>query len=259
MCDINVKARKEQWARINCMWTSPPSVLTIGPDEVHVWCINLDMPPMRIQEMEAIVSGDELTKSQRFHFDKHRRHYIASHGMLRKILGSYLNLDPNHIQFKYSQLGKPTLALVENQIPLSLNLSHSNELALCAVTLNRSIGIDIEFVRPDFDLVFIAKHFFLPREYELINSFPFDQRQNAFFNLWTLKESYLKATGEGIGGLEKVEFSMFSKESIQVIINNENTRVAKYWTIQQFTPSKGYTAGLAVEGNSNYIYNYFKI
>ena len=126
-----------------------------------------------------------------------------------------------------------------NPKPLCFNLSHSNEIALCAITLNRSIGIDIEYIHSNPDLESIAEHYFSPREHETINSFSPDQRHIAFYDLWTLKEAYLKATGEGIGGLGKVEFSMSSYDPPQVIINKENT--INNWTIRQLMPSQGYT------------------
>ncbi|MGD9162336.1 MAG: 4'-phosphopantetheinyl transferase superfamily protein [Desulfobacteraceae bacterium] len=249
----------ETWTRLKCIWTSPPPGLKAVNGEVHVWCIHLDMSSMQIQQMEAILSDDELAKAHRFHFDTHRRRYIARHGMLRKVLSKYLYLDPGQIQFNYRPLGKPTLACFKNHTPLCFNLSHSNELALLAITFNRSIGVDIEFKRSNTDLASIAKHYLSPYEYELIKSLSSNHRIDTFFDLWTLKEAYLKATGEGIGGLEKVEFSMSSYDPPQVIINKENTNTSNNWTISQLMPSQGYTAGLAVEGNGDYVYRYYNI
>lgn len=257
--DIPKKSGDEIWTKLKCVWTSPPSVLTAVNGEIHVWCIHLNMPPIQIQQIEAILSDDELAKAHRFHFDIHRRRYIARHGMLRKVLGKYLYLDPGQIQFNYSPSGKPTLVLNGNHTPLCFNLSHSNEIALFAVAINRSIGIDIEFIQSNPDLESIANTFFSSNEYEFISSFSPDQRHIAFFDLWTLKEAYLKATGEGIGGLEKVELSMSSYDPPQVIINKENTNTINNWTISQLMPSQGYTAGLAVEGNGSYVYRYYKI
>ena len=255
--DILTNSKEKTWTRIDCMWTSPPPALTIENGEVHVWCIHLNMPHIQIQQMETILSDDELVKANRFHFDKHRRCYIASHGMLRKILSRYIYLNPSQIQFNYSPLGKPTLAFGGNHVPLSFNLSHSNQLALIAVALNRSIGIDIEFMRFNTDLESIAEQYFSPSEYETIKSFSPYQRHSSIFDLWTLKEAYLKATGEGIGGLDQIEFSLSPYKSPQVIINKKNSS-ATSWTIRQMIPLAGYTAGLAVEGNSSYVFRYYK-
>ena len=103
----------------------------------------------------------------------------------------------------------------------------------------------------------MARYFFSPREYEIICSSSPDQKQAAFFDLWTLKEAYLKATGKGIRGLEQVKFSMSSGEAPISIINRENASAAEQWTMLRIIPSPGYTAGLAVEGKEMNLQFYF--
>jgi 4'-phosphopantetheinyl transferase len=254
--NISMEYRWEVWPKQECLWRSPPSVLNVDSDEVHVWRIHLDLPTMQIRQMEQMLSSDEKLRADRFQFKWHRRRYIASHGALRRILSRYLRSEPDQLKFAYSLLGKPALASNGNAKPLCFNLSHSNEIALCAVTFNRSIGIDLEYVRPNLDADSMAKSFFSPHEYVTISSFHPDYRHEAFFDLWTLKEAYLKATGKGIGGLEKVEFSMFSGEVPIPNINKENTFVKDRWTMLQIIPSQGYTAGLAVEGMESHIQFY---
>ena len=247
----------EPWPRLECLWSSPPSVPNASSNEIHVWHIRLDVPLGQIQQLGRTLSQDEQLKAERFHFDRHRRRYIASHGSLREILSRYLGSDPSQLQFTYSPLGKPSLASKINSKKLCFNLSSSNELALCAITLNRSIGVDIEHIRPNPDAESLAKHFFSPREYNTINSFPPEQRQDVFYNLWTLKEAYLKATGEGIGGLEKVEISISHRESQVLHSINGKPQTTRRWSIIQLLPERAYTAGLALEGSVDHNYCFY--
>jgi len=246
--NISLDSCGKAWPKLECLWSSPPSVLIAAIDEVHVWRIPLDLPSGQIQRIGQTLSSDEQSKANRFHFERDRRRYIASHGTLRNIIGKYLCVEPGQLKFYYSPLGKPFLVSDKNTEQLCFNLSHSNEYALCAVTLNREIGIDLEYIRPNPDTESMARRLFSHREYETIYSFSPNQRQQAFFDLWTLKEAYLKATGKGIGGLEQVEISLSSTDAPSLLVDSENKCVTDRWTILQFKPAQGYTAGLAVEG-----------
>jgi 4'-phosphopantetheinyl transferase len=248
----------ETWPRLPCLWKSPPSIPKAANDEVHIWRIRLDLPVRQIQNLQQILSPDERMKANRFHFDRHRRRYIASHGSLRIILSKYLGLNPSQLQFSYSPLGKPALTSNENTKRICFNLSHSNEMALCAVTLNRSVGIDLEHIRPNFELESLAKKIFSPKENKMLNFLPVSEKQNLFFNLWTLKEAYLKATGEGIGGLSYIEFLILQEELTCIKKTNGEIQIVGDYSIHQLIPEQGYTAGIAVEERSQYDYYFFQ-
>lgn len=247
----------EVWPKLACLWNYPLLNPNAANNEVHVWRIRLDLSVKKIQQLARTLSPDEQLKADGFHFNRHRRQYIASHGSLRMILSKYLGPAPSQLQFTYSSRGKPSL--VSNGIaePLCFNLSNSNELALCAVTLNRAIGIDIEYIRPKIDNKSLSKHFFSTQENKLINSFPHEERQDIFLNLWTLKEAYLKATGEGIKGLENIEISISHREQPVIHSINGMIQTKRRWSIIQLFPERGYTAGLAVEGSIDHNYCFY--
>jgi 4'-phosphopantetheinyl transferase len=109
-----------------------------------------------------------------------------------------MNIEPSQLQFCYSPHGKPALADADTTGMLQFNLSHSGEIALYAVACERQIGIDIERLRPFSELEQIAKRFFSNREYEELRALSPSQQHDAFFRYWTLKEAYVKATGQGL-------------------------------------------------------------
>ena len=75
------------------------------------------------------------------------------------------------------------------------NLSHAGTFAVCAVSC-APVGCDVELIRAYLPAV--ARRFD-PAEARLLEEEPDEARRaELFFRLWTLKESYMKAVGEGI-------------------------------------------------------------
>ncbi|QLE59060.1 4'-phosphopantetheinyl transferase HetI [Nostoc sp. TCL26-01] len=222
-------------------WLPKPENLTLLSDEVHVWRIHLDRPESELQDLAATLSSDELTRANRFYFPEHRRRFIAGRGILRSILGNYLGVVAQEVKFDYEPRGKPLLASSFAQSGLLFNLSHSENLALCAVNYSRQIGIDLEYLRTTSDLEGLAQRFFLPREYDLVRSLPDEQKSKVFFRYWTCKEAYLKATGDGIAQLEKIEVALTPTEPARLQIFPD-------WHLLELVPDNNCVAAVAVAG-----------
>ncbi|QLE42395.1 4'-phosphopantetheinyl transferase superfamily protein [Nostoc sp. C052] len=224
----------------NDIWQPAPTDLTLLQDEIHVWRIDLNQPESQLQNLTATLSSDEIARAERFYFPKHRQHFIAGRGSLRTILGRYLDIKPSQVQFNYQQRGKPVLADTFADSGLAFNLSHSQDLGLCAVNCTRPIGVDLEYIRPMSDLEALAKRFFLPREYEMLRSLSPNQQQEVFFRYWTCKEAYLKATGDGLSQLEQIEVLLTPTEPAKLQITED-------WSLFELVPTNNYVAAVAVE------------
>ncbi len=72
-------------------WNHPPEFLILDDDEVHLWRATLDLPPSDVQALEQILAADERARANKFHFQKHRTHFVVARGVLRAILGRYLS------------------------------------------------------------------------------------------------------------------------------------------------------------------------
>jgi 4'-phosphopantetheinyl transferase len=105
-----------------------------------------------------------------------------------------LSCPATEITFVYGVRGKPALA----DVALHFNLAHSDGLAVIGVTRSGPLGIDVERLRCVEDFMSIATTCFSPRERAAIAAMPPDQQTLGFFTCWTRKDTYLKATGEGI-------------------------------------------------------------
>jgi 4'-phosphopantetheinyl transferase len=235
-----------------CLWNELPGEVTLPEDEVHVWCVSLDQSASHIQSLFHILSPKERTRAERFHFERDHRRYIASQGHLRKLLGRYLRIAPEHIEFCHGARGKPALKETGNTgTTLKFNLSHSHEVALYAITQNREVGIDIEHIRPVSDAIQIAERFFSPQEQKIFRSLPPEQQIEAFFNCWTRKEAFIKAIGEGLyHPLDQFSVSLAPGEPARLLhVENDPQETAR-WFLQALNPASGYVATLVVEGQS---------
>src|SRR5215467_14587646 len=115
--------------------------------DVHVWFVDLRIASSSIRPLNNVLSCAEHRRSKKFKFEKDRTKYVIAHSALRHILAGYLELDPSQLEFREGPYGKPELVSNAQGEPLNFNLSHSHEAALVAVTLERDIGIDIEYIK----------------------------------------------------------------------------------------------------------------
>ncbi|HCF26730.1 MAG TPA: 4'-phosphopantetheinyl transferase [Cyanobacteria bacterium UBA11049] len=246
-------------SKIDRQWCSPPKSLKLSRNDVHVWRATLDRPAECVCQLAQSLSDDERLRAERFYFERDRSRFIVGRGLLRFILSRYLEIAANKLQFCYSSRGKPELIETSREYKLRFNVSHSQEIVLYAVTRDRSIGIDVEYIRPLPEAEQIVKSFFSLYEKSVFERLPPDQKQLAFFNCWTRKEAFVKAIGDGLSlPLDRFDVSLIPGEPARLLgIKGDNRaldhlrhRTCSNWSLQDITPIPGYVAALAVEGQS---------
>ena len=146
----------------------------------------------------TLLSPDERSRAQRFSCDDARDCYITGRGLLRRILGKYLCLPPERIEFEYTINGKPSLRHSHDCPDIRFNISHSNGLMLIGIAGGTEIGVDIEKIDPAFDTANIRAGFFTEHEKIWFHGLAEEQRQEAFFRWWVEKEAVGKLSGRGI-------------------------------------------------------------
>ena len=222
----------------------------MGDDEVHIWRVLLDKTPSRIQSFLHNLAVDEQARAERFHFDRDREHFIVARGVLRAILGGYLNRAPERLSFCYNSHGKPALAGEADGDAIRFNVSHSDGVALYAVTRGREVGIDLEHIRLNLAIAEIAERFFSQREVMMLRTLPPEEQRQAFFRCWTRKEAYSKVRGEGLSlSLDQFDVSPAPGEPAAMLSVPGDPNEASHWFLQELTPAPGYVAALAVEGH----------
>jgi len=232
--------------RITC---NPPEIVRLGSNSVHVWKSFLDVDEETVQHFFTLLSEQEKQKALRFHAARHRRKYIAAHGLLRVIVGGYAEADPKSLTFCTNQYGKPFLCADQKTIPLLFNLSHSHNLCMIAVCSGLEVGIDVEYMNRDINVLELANRFFSKREIEKISSLPEGLRNYAFFRCWTRKEAYLKAKGKGLFiELHRFEVSVLPTEPAAVLSADESPEDVDRWHLFDLDPYPGYAGALSIAG-----------
>ena len=232
-------------------WCGPPQAATIDSDEVHVWRAALNQPPSQIRYFRRLLAADEQTRAARLYFEKDREHFIAARGIVRDILGRYLNSAPESLSFRYGSHGKPDLAGDGSKAGIRFNLSHSRGVALCAVASGRQVGIDVEQVRAELAIVEIAERFFSPREVATLLLLPAQEQRPAFFRCWTRKEAYIKARGEGLSiPLDQFDVSLSPGEPAALLDARPDSSECSRWSLQDLDAAPGFAAALAMEGQA---------
>jgi 4'-phosphopantetheinyl transferase len=229
-------------------WPPPPPEFHLADDEIHVWCAALDGPAADPARFFSLLCPSERERAQRFRFERHRRWFIVRRGLLRLLVGRYLNIGPDQLVFTCGARGKPSVSECQHTQPLHFNLSDSSGLALYAMTRAAPLGVDTERLEPVRDLDGLAARFYSPREKAALDALPEPQKTEAFFNCWTRKEAYLKATGEGISeSLPKVEFTLAPGDPPRMLSIAGDARTAAKWMIYSFEPAPGFVGALAIK------------
>ncbi|MCP4537296.1 MAG: 4'-phosphopantetheinyl transferase superfamily protein [Chloroflexi bacterium] len=232
------------------MWSHPPKTLKLAHDEIHVWRASLELTTAHITSLYASLSPDEQARANRFRFNKLREHFVAARGLLRAILSQYLHVSPGQLEFRYNPHGKPSL-IPSEKYTVNFNLSHSEGLALYAVSYAESIGIDLELVRPISDMEQLVERFFSSQERTMFRALPPNQKLAAFFTCWTRKEAYLKARGEGLTlPLDQFDVSLIPGEPATLLSDRTTPLNISPWSLQDLHPGPEYVAALAAQGDN---------
>ena len=200
----------------------------------------------------SLLSQDERARSQRYRRSYDRQQFVTARGLLRQYLGSYLDISPEQICFQYGDRGKPSLAPELQsrsgdaiQRSLYFNTSHSGGVLLLAFAWDIEIGVDLEVPREINDLLELAQCFFFSSEVEELEKRTESERSTLFFQYWTCKEAYLKATGVGLLHLEQTPIVWDDNHQPRPFIY-QNGQVGRIQTVSLHCGYPGAIAAIAI-------------
>jgi 4'-phosphopantetheinyl transferase len=220
--------------------------LVLPRNEVHIWSASLELNAEELECLQAALAPDELDRAAQFRFPHGRRQFIAARGLLRQVLSLYCHLEPAALHFRGNAFGKPEFpAMFKTETrDLRFNYSHSQMFAVFAIAQGREVGVDVEFVRPNVAIEQIAQRFFSRNESAALRAMPATQHPEYFFKVWTTKEAYVKARGQGIR-IPFDSFEVFPVEEGSSAVTGED---GKCWGLHLFSPAPGFVASVASEG-----------
>lgn len=195
----------------------------------NIYLMNTDVSADFYNKWLTKLSEARQQKILQFKFQKSRNQSLCA-GVLFKYVLERNKINEDDIEIDTSGYGKP---YIKNKPHIHFNLSHSNEYAACVFSTEK-IGIDIQ--HHEKDNLNIAKHFFSSLECEFINRFStMEKRCEAFYRIWTLKESYIKSDGRGMAislndfsvvpNISLGEFSCLNMNFSEFMLNGYNLSI----------------------------------
>jgi 4'-phosphopantetheinyl transferase len=222
--------------------------LKLDPQEIHVWLAfdrQLDDPSV-LQGLEALLTPEELATRARLRATHLPRQYLVTRALLRSLLSAYApGTAPTQWRFEAGEGGKPVLTPPFATAGLHFNVAHTAGLVAVAVARRAMLGVDVEHFAARGPPLHVAPRYFTRTEADALARLPEAEQPTRFYALWTLKESWLKATGEGLaGGLDQVSFDFAdARFASRVSFTDDDATRWRFW---QAVPSPEHLLALAL-------------
>lgn len=194
---------------------------------------------------DALLAPDERARQARFRFARDQRRYLVTRALVRTALSRYAAVRPEEWTFSAGAHGRPEITGPLPVPALEFNISHSADLVMLGVTSGRALGIDAEsFEARDADIAGLDRYF-APEESAALLALAPAQRRRRFFELWTLKESYIKARGVGLAiALDAFRFELTGARGLTLHMRPQLGDSPQHWRLWQLEPRPGYLAAV---------------
>jgi 4'-phosphopantetheinyl transferase len=222
---------------------SPPPLVA---NQLHLMVTSVDELAENLERTAAVIDSEERARADRFINTAHGDNYRLVRGTLRLCLAEYTGMPAEAIRFIANQYGKPEIAPEQNQQALQFNISHSHRMTAFLFSLRKSVGVDIEFIKPLKNMSGLAQHVCSPEELEEFNTLEKAQQQDSFFRLWTRKEAFIKAKGQGLSmGLRSIHIGFDTSNSTH-LIQYKGDRLDN-WLVKDLACDANYKLAAAIE------------
>ena len=223
---------------------------------MHLWIVH-DEDIVDIALLESyrkLLTKEESERYQSFYFPKHRHQYLITRALLRCVLSLYVDcVKPHKWHFGKNQYGKP---FIHNTIPVPLhfNISHTEKMIVMVIACSANVGVDVERVRYIEEMIEITSRYFSQGEAQHLLRLSEDPRRDRFFDIWTLKEAYIKACGEGLS-ISLNHFSYIFSESgaANIIFALDRDDIAEHWQFWRVFPNDSHKIAIAYKNQLSHV------
>jgi len=197
-------------------WRTTQAIPALLEGELHIWRIDIPGSPSLLDRCLSCLTPEELSRANRRKLPRARHEFILGRGALRILLAAATNLQPQAVPLIAGPNEKPELPNTN----LAFNVTHSAGVILIALRRNGAVGIDLEHINPTMHFAEVAASTFTPTENLHLTSIADPTpRRRAFYQLWTRKESVIKADGRGLTlPLSSFEIPPSSSQPIAITI-----------------------------------------
>ena len=216
---------------------------------VHIDLVETDNAAAldKLDSYKALLSKDEHDRMARLVFDRDQRAFVITRAHVRTMLSRYAAVAPADWRFIENVHGRPEILDRPAGTPdLRFNISHTDGLIACAVTIGREVGVDVEHIGRHLTHD-IAGRFFAPDEVADLRRLPLEDQERVFFDYWTLKEAYIKARGFGLAlPLGEFAFKLNPPGQPAITFLPSLDDDPSTWQFMQDWPTPRHRLGLAV-------------
>lgn len=197
-----------------------------------------------LDELLSFLDLKEIDRAAKFYKEKDKYRFVICRSLLKFILSLHAKVDIKQIKIDYQTPNKKPY--LSSHPSFFFNVTHSHDVGLIAVA-NRPIGIDIEHIDGNYEFMNLLEHFCNEKEMSFIKNAT--NKEQAFYSIWTRKESFVKALGTGINN----DFSkMPSIDGLHFVDSSLVGGKIKNWQIQGFDLTDEYIGALAYETKETY-------
>ena len=223
----------------------------LDPQRIELWCAWLEDidAARRWEDYRALLDAPERERQGRLRMPADRRRDLAARALVRTVLSRHVPVPPEAWAFGADANGRPRIVAPQPLPPIEFNIAHSGDLVVLAVATGRSLGVDVEDTSRRTDTAALERYF-APQEREALSALPAEARRRRFFELWTLKESYLKARGVGLRlPLDAFAFEFPGERGLRLSFAPPIEDLPRRWRLRQFTPRPDYLVSVCGERN----------
>jgi 4'-phosphopantetheinyl transferase len=234
-------------------WPSAPTAradLAPASGRVDLWLLfesDVENPTELTAAYRALLTEPERARERSFHFARDRRRYLLTRALVRCVLSRYAPIAASEWRFVPDRYGRPLIVNHHASVGgLCFNISHTDGLIVLAITCLDAVGVDVETIQRQASDEVASRHF-SASEFAALKSLPDRLKGRRFFELWTLKESYIKARGMGLAiPLNKFSFDLDGAPRV-VGFDGDFDDVPERWKFCQLELSHSHTAALCVQ------------
>ena len=228
-------------------------MINLDSQDIDLWTV--DIADFAYEELLSLTAGwlskQDQQRAVRFQFLEHKKQLLMGRYLTRTVLSWYSGFSAGDWRFENNEYGKPFIAsdLLKGMAePLFFNLSHSKNKLVLAIARHELLGVDIEYGLKLRRVEKLAKRYFSISEIDDFGVLAKDQMQKKFYDLWSLKEAYIKACGMGLAiPLDHFSFSFQSKNGIEIKFDKERTDEPRLWRFWEIDSEPGYHLSLAIK------------
>lgn len=194
---------------------------------------------------DALLTAEERERQARFRFARDRRRFLVTRALVRSVLSRYAAVRPQDWVFSLGTHGRPAIFAPHTAAMLEFNISHSADLVMLGVTAGRTLGIDTESVAAREGGFEGLDRYFAPEESAALLALAPGERRRRFFELWTLKESYIKARGMGLAiPLDAFRFELIGEHGLTLHMRPQLGDSPNRWRLWQLALRSDYLAAV---------------